>query len=248
MAGFCVGDVAAGGEFVPVWGVHAGTPEKVALTAGAMLDYASSNCWMCFFDSHGPVLEFESGIGGGRVNLGYTWWNLRSESGAQGAGMSLKASLLRTWGTPWAAEVDRTYAGVEAQIACVASARAAGDVANVGPARLPAHLGCRLRLLGAGEACGCAPGRSLLDVAAYGGPLLATRAAGGIDRPEARRCRASGPARPVRGTQEQSALPARPEVPLRPDREDRATARASEPGECAGTSGRKAGPQEVGRP
>jgi hypothetical protein len=133
MAGFCVTDVAAGGEFVPVWGVHAGTPEKVALTAGAMLDYASSNCWMCFFDSHGPVLEFESGIGGGRVNLGYTWSNLRSESGAQGAGMSLKASLLRTWGTPWAAEVDRTYAGVEAQIACVASVRAAAMWRTSGP-------------------------------------------------------------------------------------------------------------------
>jgi hypothetical protein len=133
MAGFCVADVAAGGEFVPVWGVHAGTPEKVALTAGAMLDYASSSCWMCFFDSHGPVLEFESGIGGGRVNLGYTWWNERSESGAQLAGMSLKASLLRTWGTPWAAEVDRTYAGVEAQIACLASMRAAAMWRTSGP-------------------------------------------------------------------------------------------------------------------
>ena len=132
MAGFCVADVAAGGELVPVWGVHAGTPEKVALTAGAMLDYASI-CWFCFFNSHGPVLEFESGIGGGRVNLGYTWWNMRSESGAQLAGMSLKASLLRTWGTPWAAEADRTYAGVEAQIACVASVRAAAMWRTSGP-------------------------------------------------------------------------------------------------------------------
>ena len=133
MAGFCVAEVAAGGEFVPVWGVHAGTPEKVALTAGAMLDYASSSCWMCLFDSHGPVLEFESGIGGGRVNLGYTWSNLRSESGAQVVGMSLKASLLRTWGTPWAAEVDRTYAGIEAQIALLASVRTAAMWRTSGP-------------------------------------------------------------------------------------------------------------------
>jgi hypothetical protein len=133
MAGFCVADVAAGGEVVPVWGVHVGTPEKVALTAGAMLDYARRSCWWCFFDSHGPVLEFESGIGGGRVNLGYTWSNLRSESGLQEVGLSLKASLLRTWGTPWATEVDRTYAGVEAQIALVASARVAAMWRTSGP-------------------------------------------------------------------------------------------------------------------
>ena len=59
------------------------------------------------------MFQVQPGIAGGSVNVGWMPVSFAAQ-GTQALGAGIKARLLRTWGSPWGADPDRTYAGFEA--------------------------------------------------------------------------------------------------------------------------------------
>lgn len=109
-----VGRVRA--EARPVWGVEWNSPQRAAASLGLLLGDAHGdgfdlgrNLWL---------VQVQPGQGGGRVSVGFAPFAAGS-SGLVFAGVAVKATLLRTWGSPLGVPPDQTYAGAQLDVAWV---------------------------------------------------------------------------------------------------------------------------------
>jgi hypothetical protein len=100
----------ARGEVEPALNVELGGPQKLSANLGIRIP-AGSPAARGY--GRGLVFQVQPGLAGGSVNLGWMPLSFAAQ-GTQALGVGLKARLLRTWGSPWGADADRTYAGVEA--------------------------------------------------------------------------------------------------------------------------------------
>jgi hypothetical protein len=101
---------AAPAEVEPAFNVEVGGPQKLSANLGIRVP-AGSPAARGY--GRGFVFQLQPGLGGGAVNVGWMPVSFAAH-GAQALGAGVKARLLRTWGSPWGADADRTYAGVEA--------------------------------------------------------------------------------------------------------------------------------------
>jgi hypothetical protein len=101
---------SAAAEIEPAFNAEVGGPQKLSANLGIRIAAGSAGARGY---GRGFVLQAQPGLGGGSLNVG--WMPLSfAAHGTQAIGGGLKARLLRTWGSPWGADADRTYAGVEA--------------------------------------------------------------------------------------------------------------------------------------
>jgi hypothetical protein len=100
----------------PTWGIEGGSPQRAAVALGLLLGDARGDG----FDLGRNLflVQVQPGLGGGRVSLGFAPFAAAS-SGLTFAGVAVKGSLLRTWGTPKSALPGRTYAGASLDVAWV---------------------------------------------------------------------------------------------------------------------------------
>ncbi len=100
----------------PTWGVEAGAPQRATVSVGLLLGDARGDG----FDlgRNLVLVQVQPGLGGGRVSLGFAPF-AASASGLVFAGVALKASLLRTWGTPSGAAAGQTYVGAQLDVAWI---------------------------------------------------------------------------------------------------------------------------------
>jgi hypothetical protein len=97
-------------EVEPALTAELGGPQKLSANLGIRIPTGSETARGY---GRGFVFQVQPGIAGGSVNVG--WMPLSfAAHGTQALGAGLKARLLRTWGSPWGADPDRTYAGFEA--------------------------------------------------------------------------------------------------------------------------------------
>ncbi len=96
-------------EVEPAFGVEIGSPQKLSASLGLRLAAGSDKARGY---GRGIVFQLQPGLAGGAVNVGFMPVSFAAQ-GTQAIGAGLKARLLRTWGSPWGAEADRTYAGFE---------------------------------------------------------------------------------------------------------------------------------------
>jgi opacity protein-like surface antigen len=101
---------AADAEVEPAFNAEIGGPQKLSANLGIRIP-AGSEAARGY--GRGVVFQVQPGIAGGSVNLGWMPLSFAAQ-GTQALGVGVKARLLRTWGSPWGADADRTYAGVEA--------------------------------------------------------------------------------------------------------------------------------------
>jgi hypothetical protein len=94
----------------PALNVEAGGPQKLSANLGVRIP-AGSEAARGY--GRGVVFQVQPGIAGGSLNVGWMPLSFAAQ-GTQALGVGVKARLLRTWGSPWGADADRTYAGVEA--------------------------------------------------------------------------------------------------------------------------------------
>jgi hypothetical protein len=94
----------------PALNVELGGPQKLSANLGIRVP-AGSQAARGY--GRGLVFQLQPGLAGGSVNVGWMPLSFAAQ-GTQALGVGLKARLLRTWGSPWGADADRTYAGVEA--------------------------------------------------------------------------------------------------------------------------------------
>lgn len=99
----------AADRVAPTFGLRLGPPQKASVYAGLRF----GRQW----DRSGHeefVLTLEPGIGGGQVSVARGW----SGGGHVVPGISgaVVASVLRTWGEPWAVAPDQTFVGVEGRL------------------------------------------------------------------------------------------------------------------------------------
>lgn len=99
----------SGGDSVLAVGVVGGSPFKGSAYVSYLHGgWARSSQWGDKIV--GAVIEFDAGLGGGRISLG------RGADVELGAG-TIKLSALRTWGWPWLTEPNLTYVGPEVDFA-----------------------------------------------------------------------------------------------------------------------------------
>jgi hypothetical protein len=94
----------------PAFNVEVGSPLKLSANLGIRLPLGASGY------GRGLLLQVQPGLGGGSLNIGYVPVSFGGD-GMQLISVGAKAKLLRTWGSPWGTEPDRTYAGFEAGFA-----------------------------------------------------------------------------------------------------------------------------------
>ncbi len=97
-------------EVEPAFNAELGGPQKVSANLGIRFP-AGGEAGRGY--GRGVVLQVQPGIAGVSLNLGWMPVSFAAQ-GTQAIGAGIKARLLRTWGTPWGADPDRTYAGFEA--------------------------------------------------------------------------------------------------------------------------------------
>ncbi|HVO09234.1 MAG TPA: hypothetical protein VMX54_00660 [Vicinamibacteria bacterium] len=97
-------------EVEPALNAEVGGPQIVSANLGIRVA-AGPESWRGY--GRGLVFQLQPGVAGGALNVGWMPFSF-SAQGAQAIGVGIKARLLRTWGSPWGADPDRTYAGFEA--------------------------------------------------------------------------------------------------------------------------------------
>ena len=100
---------AARAEVEPALNAELGGPQKLSANLGIRIP-AGSQAARGY--GRGVVFQVQPGLAGGSLNVGWMPVSFAAQ-GTQAIGAGLKARLLRTWGSPWGADPDRTYAGVE---------------------------------------------------------------------------------------------------------------------------------------
>lgn len=124
-----VSQLALGGHRVPAgaWGVmpalgaHVGVPQVASVTIGALLDDElwrwtnQSNITLTGGLGIRPLVRLEPGVAGGKAGVGIaSFWLAEADPLlVPGAGWSLSANVLRTWGDPWAVAANQTFVGGE---------------------------------------------------------------------------------------------------------------------------------------
>ncbi|CAN5813892.1 hypothetical protein BH11GEM1_BH11GEM1_16680 [soil metagenome] len=88
----------------PALGVHYGSPLRLSLAAGVMVDASKHR-------NDGLLVMVEPGLRGGELSVGYF-----RMFGQLGSGYSVRAAALRTRDDPWNASPNTTYAGGEGQL------------------------------------------------------------------------------------------------------------------------------------
>ncbi len=97
-------------ELEPALNAEVGGPQKLSANVGLRIATGSASARGY---GRGVVFQLQPGLAGGSLNVGWMPVSFAAH-GTQAIGVGLKARLLRTWGSPWGADPDRTYAGVEA--------------------------------------------------------------------------------------------------------------------------------------
>jgi hypothetical protein len=92
-------------QVVPMAGLHYDKPTKLSVALAVMRPTdTTQEAWV--------FAAAEPGIAGGRLSVGYvTWFNEHFWTTTL-----VRATLLRTWGSPWDAPADVTYLGGELQL------------------------------------------------------------------------------------------------------------------------------------
>ena len=85
-----------------VFGLHAGAPHKVALALGVAYVVADSPR-----SRKGYALIAEGGVSAGRLSVAAVEYELAA------SGFQTRASVLRTWGSPWKIAANQTFIGPE---------------------------------------------------------------------------------------------------------------------------------------
>lgn len=116
VAASLAGALRAHAGALPVWGVEWSSTQRAAASFGLLLGDARGGG----FDlgRNLLLLQAQPGLGGGRLSVGLAPFAAGS-SGLVFAGVALKATLLRTWGTPAGVPAGRTYAGAQLDLAFV---------------------------------------------------------------------------------------------------------------------------------
>ena len=99
-------------EVEPAFNAEVGGPQKLSANLGLRIATGSESARGY---GRGFVFQLQPGIAGGSLNVGWMPISFAAH-GTQAVGAGLKARLLRTWGSPWGADPDRTYAGAEAAV------------------------------------------------------------------------------------------------------------------------------------
>ncbi len=94
----------------PALNAELGGPQIVSANLGIRVP-AGPESWRGY--GRGFVFQVQPGVAGAALNVGWMPFAFAAQ-GTQAIGVGVKARLLRTWGSPWGADPDRTYAGVEA--------------------------------------------------------------------------------------------------------------------------------------
>lgn len=100
---------AARADVEPAFSAELGGPQKLSANLGLRIPIGSEPARGY---GRGLVFQVQPGIAGGSVNVGWMPVSFAAQ-GTQALGAGIKARLLRTWGSPWGADPDRTYAGFE---------------------------------------------------------------------------------------------------------------------------------------
>lgn len=103
---------AARAEVEPALNAELGGPQKLSANLGLRVP-AGSEASRGY--GSGVVFQVQPGIAGGSLNVGFVPVSFAAQ-GTQAISAGVKARLLRTWGSPWGADPDRTYAGLEAAV------------------------------------------------------------------------------------------------------------------------------------
>jgi hypothetical protein len=97
-------------EVEPALNVELGGPQELSANLGIRVA-AGSEAARGY--GRGFVFQLQPGLAGGSLNVGWMAMSFAAQ-GTQAIGAGFKLRLLRTWGSPWGADADRTYAGAEA--------------------------------------------------------------------------------------------------------------------------------------
>jgi len=102
-------------RFGSTFAVNGGSPLGLSASAALIVGRVQTGGDTCP-SAVGSLLQVEAGIGGGKVSLGRLFFTYcYTPFGSLGAA-DLKVSLVRTWGSPLWAPVNRTYLGPELDI------------------------------------------------------------------------------------------------------------------------------------
>ena len=99
-------------ELEPAFNAEVGGPQKLSANVGLRIATGSASARGY---GRGFVFQLQPGIAGGSLNVGWMPISFAAH-GTQARGLGIKARLLRTWGSPWGADPDHTYAGIEGAV------------------------------------------------------------------------------------------------------------------------------------
>jgi hypothetical protein len=102
-------------ETIPFWDAQASSPLRVSAGLGLVVGKRGEGFAVA---RNALLLQVEPGLGGGALHVGWVPFS-GTASGLQFAGVALKGTLLRTWGSPLGVESDRTLAGASIHAAWI---------------------------------------------------------------------------------------------------------------------------------
>jgi hypothetical protein len=90
---------------LPLYGLHVGAPQKVALAVGFAVPHVCTN------DEYtGPEFFAEAGLGGAKAGTGLI------NFGAAGTSAQTRVTVIRTWRHPWRVAASQTFVGPEVRV------------------------------------------------------------------------------------------------------------------------------------
>jgi hypothetical protein len=90
---------------LPLYGLHIGAPEKVALAIGFAVPHTCTND-----EFTGPEFFAEAGLGGAKAGTGLI------NFGAAGTSAQTRIAVIRTWRHPWRVAPSQTFVGPEVRV------------------------------------------------------------------------------------------------------------------------------------
>jgi hypothetical protein len=105
----------AGAETIPFWDAQVSSPLRLSAGLGLVVGRRGEGFATA---RNALLLQVEPGIGGGALHVGWVPFS-GTASGLQFAGVALKGTLLRTWGSPVGVDASRTFAGASIHAAWI---------------------------------------------------------------------------------------------------------------------------------
>jgi hypothetical protein len=102
-------------ETIPFWDAQVSSPLRLSAGLGLVVGKRGEGFAVA---RNAFLLQVEPGLGGGALHVGWVPF-AGAASGLQFAGVALKGTLLRTWGSPLGVEGDRTFAGASIHAAWI---------------------------------------------------------------------------------------------------------------------------------